>query len=367
MKILYTNISPVTNAYTNLNHIYYLKKQKPQKVYLCIWDNFVYEHSVFEKGLDHTKNKIQKLQENVEVLEKLMTSLNLDYKIIYLSDAMDRLLKNSEFSSALQKILAKFKIENLKKGFEIEYIPFNRISLSKINYIISDYLIAMNLPELFPELCSTAPNHYLTSERFKIFQKEIENYLSTTYLKYKSPKPIFVKRVPVIISDKEEIPSIEMSKNKIQEIVENHYSNKRISEIEINDLIEVFSPVLKSLKIDKTKKQFIEQVSTALYNYFSKILKIVQKQNAKERTRSLFISDKKEFEKQIKPLNSIKFEILKLCDGTNSSLDISRKTQIKLSTISTYFNYLKNQGLMTGNRKPKRVIDSIVINLKEMN
>ena len=280
---------------------------------------------------------------------------------------MDRFFKNSKHHLTLQKILSSFKIENLKKGFEIDYIPFKDISLSKINYIIMDYLIAMNLPELFPELCSTAPNYYLTSERFKIFQKEIEHYLSTTYLKYESPKPIYVKRVPVIISNKEEIPSIEMSQERIHEIVKDHYSDKTISKREINDLIEIFSPVLKSLKLKKLKKQFVEQVSLSLYDYFSKILEIVQKQNAKERTRSLFISNKKEFERQIKPLNNIKLEILKLCDGNNSSLDISRKTGIKLSTVSTYFNYLKNQELIIGNRKPKRVIDSIVINLKEMN
>ncbi|GAG31220.1 unnamed protein product, partial [marine sediment metagenome] len=166
--IIYTNISPVTKAYTNINHIYYLKKQNPKKVYLCVWDNFVFEHPVFEKGLDHTTNKVQKLQENIEILEKLMNHLNIDYKIIYLSEAMDRFLKNSEYSQILHKILSRFKIQDLEKGTEIDYIPFNQISFSKINYIIADYLIAMYLPELFPELCSTAPNHYLTSERFKV-------------------------------------------------------------------------------------------------------------------------------------------------------------------------------------------------------
>ena len=48
MKIIYTNISPITNSYTNINHIFYLKNQKPQKVYLCVWDSFVFEHPVFE-------------------------------------------------------------------------------------------------------------------------------------------------------------------------------------------------------------------------------------------------------------------------------------------------------------------------------
>ena len=70
MKAIYTNISPVNSAYTNLNHIFSLKKHNPQKVYLCVWDNFVYEHPAFERDLDHTTNKVEKLQENVKILEK---------------------------------------------------------------------------------------------------------------------------------------------------------------------------------------------------------------------------------------------------------------------------------------------------------
>ena len=48
MKIIYTNLSPINNAYTNLNHIFYLAKHKPQKLYLCIWDNFVYKPALNE-------------------------------------------------------------------------------------------------------------------------------------------------------------------------------------------------------------------------------------------------------------------------------------------------------------------------------
>ncbi|MBU0958744.1 MAG: hypothetical protein KKB31_02235, partial [Nanoarchaeota archaeon] len=142
MKIIYTNISPVTNTYTNINHIFYLMKQKPQKIYICVWDKFVYEHPVFEKNLGNDVNKKEKLKENVEILEKLMTYLKMDYKIIYLSEAINRLFSNSHYLSEFQDILSKIKVENLKQGCEIEYIPFNCISLSRINYIISDYLIA---------------------------------------------------------------------------------------------------------------------------------------------------------------------------------------------------------------------------------
>lgn len=367
MKIIYTNISPVTNAYTNINHIYYLKKQNPKKVYLCIWDNFVFEHPTFEKDLDYKTNKLQKLNENVEVLEKLMNHLGIDYKIIFLSEAMDRFLKNSKFSSTFHKILSYFKVEDLTKGGKIEYIPFSRISLSKINYIILDYLIAMNLPELFPELCSTAPNQYLTSERFKVFHEKIEDYLSSSYIKYSSPKPIFVKKVPVIISSEDEIPSMNMSYEKIKLIVENYFKDKKISKTEIQDLILILEEVLGKLKNNKKKRnEIIAEISKYLNDYFIKIQKIVQKENIKDRTKSLFISEKSLFEKNIKPLNSIKLEILKFCDGTNTSLDISRKTGINLSTISTYFNFLRKQELISGNKKPKRVVDNIIINLRDM-
>ena len=102
MKIIYTNISPVTNTYTNINHIFYLAKHKPQKVYLCVWDKFVFEHPVFEKSLGNTTNKIEKLRENVQTLEKLMSYLKIDYKIIFLSEAMNRLFKNSHYLSEFQ-------------------------------------------------------------------------------------------------------------------------------------------------------------------------------------------------------------------------------------------------------------------------
>jgi len=44
-------------------------------------------------------------------------------------------------------------------------------------------------------------------------------------------------------------------------------------------------------------------------------------------------------------------------------LDIARKTGLKLSTVSTYFSHLKDQGLITNERKPRRIIDNIIINL----
>jgi len=379
MKIVYTNISPVTKAYTNFQHIFYLKKQKPQKAYICVWDSFVFEHPAIEKSSDNHTTKADKLKENVEMLEKLMTYLKIDYKIIYLSEAMNRLFKNSEYLQEFQNILSSIKIEELAKGEDLEYIPFKQMSLSKINYIISDYLIATYLPELFPEICSSSPDFYLTSERFKVFSGTINHSLKLNFFKHYPPKPIYVTGVPVIIHpEKEIIPSAEMSLESIKAIVASYYK-KLPNEKETEDTIEVLSTILKKFKFkgknfDKERinieisnasyREYIEFVSSNLYNYFEELMRITSKVEIQKQKKSLLISNYKEFDNYLKSINSIKLQILKHCDGKNTSLDISRKTKLKLSTVSPYLTHLKRKGFITGSKKPKRLIDSFVLDLE---
>ncbi|MBU1142199.1 MAG: hypothetical protein KKH92_00985, partial [Firmicutes bacterium] len=97
---------------------------------------FIFEHPIFEKSLDNTTNKVEKLQENVQVLEKLMSYLKIDYKIIFLSEAIDRLFKNSHYLSEFQAILSNIRVENLIKGSKLEYIPFDKIDIYSDTYII---------------------------------------------------------------------------------------------------------------------------------------------------------------------------------------------------------------------------------------
>jgi len=381
MKIIYTNLSPINNAYTNLNHLFYLKNQKPQKVYLCVWDSFVFEHQLFEKSFVSEKDKMEKLKENVEIIEKLLSYLEIDYKIIYLSEAMNRLFKSPTHLSQFQHILSNIKVEDLKKGFELFYIPFKDISLSRLNYIISDYLIATYLPELFPEICSTQPNYYLTSERFKVFENEINHSLKTKFSKYVPPKSIFVTNVPVIIHPEERvIPTLEMSSESIKKIIGEHYKKKPNSK-EIKDLCEVLFNVLNKLSYkgmqikkndldiaikDFTYKDFVNFMSSNLYDYFNKINKIVSKVEIKKQKKSLFISTFKDYNDQIRELTDIKLEILKHCNGNNSSLDIARKTGLKLSTVSTYMTHLRTNKVIEDVKRPKRLIDSFVIDLEAL-
>ena len=380
MKIIYTNLSPINNAYTNLNHLFYLKKQNPQKVYICIWDNFVLENHLFGKDTNDPKAKAEKLQDSVNKIEKVLTFLKIDYKIIYLSDAMSRLLKNANRMSQFQRILSGFTIGELRKGFELNYIPFSDITLSRINYIISDFLIATYLPELYPELCSSQPTHYLTSERFRVFQSEINHALKQNVSKYMPPKTIYVTNVPVIMHPEEKIiPTLEMSLDSIKRIVSAHYS-KKPSNKEIMDMSEVLLSVLSNLthkdkkysknelnELTKFKNnEIVELFSTNLYSYFEEINKITPKVVIENQKKSQYISTFKDYNDFIRQMTDIKLEILKHCNGKNSSLDISTLTGLNLSTVSTYMTHLKTSKVIEDAKRPKRLVDSFVIDLEAL-
>lgn len=380
MKIIYTNLSPINNAYTNLNHIFYLKKQNPQKAYICIWDNFVYENQIFSKDTSKGKTKIEKLQESVDKIEKLLTYLKIDYKIIYLSEAMTRLFKNSHQLTQFQNILSNFTIENLKKGFELNYIPFGDISLSRLNYIIADFLIATYMPELYPELCSSQPTHYLTSERFRVFQNEIDHSLKKNISKYVPPKTIFVTNVPVIMHPEEKlIPTLEMSLDSIRRIVSAHYKKKPDNK-EIFDIAEVLLNALPKLtykdkdysknELNSLTKFTLDEINEFLsfnfYKYFDEINRITNEVVIDRQKKSHYITSYSDYETQIKELTQIKLEILKHCNGKNTSFDIAKKTGLNFNTVSPYLTQLKQKRLIEDAKRPKRLIDSFVIDLEAL-
>ena len=381
MKTVYTNISPITNAYTNFNHIFYLKnKLKAKKVYLCIWDSFVLEDPRFYRKIDARKNKLHKLEENIRILEKLLKYCKIDYKIIYFSEAWDRLFKKTAFSMLFKKIVSKINFKDMIKGFDLTYIPFEDISVSKINYIIADYLIALHLNELFPELCENIPEIYLTSTRFKIFNNIIYSVLSENYGYLKFPELVLTENIPVIIHSKTGIiPSLEMNYDSIHKIVKNHFENRN-DQKEILDFLKVLNCVIdnfeyknKKVKLNSLfnilkndKSLVIENLSLNLKNYFDKIKEILKTSKVEEKKKSLFITEEHEFER-IRNLNPLKLRILKYCNGNNSSLDIARKTGLNFGTISSYFTQLKKQGLISNSKKPERKFQNIVLDFDSIN
>ena len=169
-----------------------------------------------------------------------------------------------------------------------------------------------------------------------------------------------------------------MSPDSIKAIVEAYYK-KLPNEKEIDDTIDVLSTILKKFifknkEFDKERikveisnaqyREYIDYLSANLYRYFDEIMKITSKVEIKKQKKSMLISNYKDFDNYLKSINQIKLTILKFCDGNNSSLDISKKTGLKLSTVSPYLTQLKNKGLINDAKKPRKLIDSFVLDLE---
>ena len=241
------------------------------------------------------------------------------------------------------------------------------------------YCLCLEHAFLVHELGSVFPT-YETGRPiiFKVFRDDIDHLLKIQS-RYSPPTNIYVTGVPVIIHQKDRIiPSSEMSKDTIQRIVESHYKNKKPSEKEISELFDVLFSVLDTLEFENNKLtrddaekiisklehlEFIELIALNLYIYFDSLKKIIAKIAVSDEKRSKFIDTSNEFEKVIKPLNEIKLTILRLCDGKNSILEISKKSELKLSTVSTYVTQLRNSGLVSLEKKPKRTVEHLVLNL----
>jgi len=381
MNTVYTNISPVTNAYTNFNHFFYLKNVlNAKKVYVCVWDSFVYEDPRFYQGLGSKTDKFQKLSENVALIEKLMKHIGLSYKIIYLSEAWERLFKKTQYSQIFQKVMSRLTIEDLKKGFLIPYIPYNDISLSKLNYIVADYLIAVHLHDLFPEISDRNPKYYLSSERFKVFNDCISTVLKAHYGSVSLPELVLVKNVPVILDSRGFIPSIEMPLHELKRVFSEHYSKKEPDDKEIDDFLNVLQPVLNDnfvlgqqrLPVSKLfkhintddKHKLCEILAENLHEYFSKLQDALSTKEADKPSKAKYITDEKDFGQLLKTLNPLKIRILQECNGLNSSFDIAKKAGLNKNTVSPYLTQLRNLGFITNDRRPRRLINSLVIDLE---
>lgn len=380
MTVLYTNISPISLCYNNLAHFIEIKKNyNPKKIYICVWDSYVLEDERLKTD-SINKTKLDVLKENVEVIEKIMKYLEMDYRIIYLSDAWTKLFKNKFISSIFQRILFRISVNDLVMGKELKYLVLEELNISKINYIIADYLICHFLKELYPELCETNPDNYVC-----IYTKIFERIIQDTMKKEGIEK--FVKitsaSIPIIISKKKgTIPAMNMQQSEIKNIVNDHIKNNTLNEAFIYDFFEILSNFLgetsfvdsegnrislnklKEKKEFKNKKKLGDIISLNLIEYFNKVNEIVKNIKIEDKKETLYVRKYHEFDNYAKKLNSIKIDILKNCNGKNSSLDIAKLTRNKLSTISTYMSHLRDMGLITNDKKPYRKHDNLVINFE---
>ncbi|MBU0461787.1 MAG: hypothetical protein KJ574_04335, partial [Nanoarchaeota archaeon] len=81
----------------------------------------------------------------------------------------------------------------------------------------------------------------------------------------------------------------------------------------------------------------------------------------KELKKINYIRDPKNLKAILNILSPSKMEILKLCDGTRTIRDIVDKSPMKESSTRSYLSRLKAQNIITGDPKPKRKVDEVLI------
>ena len=382
-KTLFTNISPITNTYNNFNHFFQIKKlYNPSELYVCVWDSFVYEDKRFDIKQESLSKK-ELLKNNVLIIEKILNYLNINYKIIYFSESWKKLQEIEDGVLDFQRIMSSIKVKEIVDSPDFKKIFLGEFSISKINYTISDYLIACYLDKLYPEICISPPKTYLS-----VYTKMFERTITETLSRSNTPMPKIegAKPVPIFIHpEKNIIPSMEMSYNEILKILKAYFEKNEVLIEEINDFLKLLANVLKENEFEfrgkqtnletvsnfafkniKDKDQISDVLTTNLLNYFDKIKKIISNIKTEEHHQNLHITKIDDFIKYLKPLNELKLKILEYCNGKNSSLDISKLTGIKLSTVSTYLSQLKETGLVDDKRRPEIKIENITLKIGEI-
>lgn len=186
--------------------------------------------------------------------------------------------------------------------------------------------------------------------------------------------------MPVILDSRGFIPSIEMPVHELKRVFSEYYSKKEPEDKEVDDFLNILQPVLndnfvlgeqrvpvsKVLKHINTddKHKLCEILAENLHEYFSKLKDVLSTKEVEKPSKAKYITDEKDFSQLLKTLNPLKIRILQECNGLNSSFDIARKAGLNKNTVSPYLTQLRNLGFITNDRRPRRLINSLVIDLE---
>ncbi len=376
MSIIYTNTVPLALVYPNFHHLLLASETKPSKLYVNFWDNYALEHFISDKL--YGQNKSKEITRNISVFEKLISSTKIPFRSFIYTEANKRFLRDKEYYDIFVQILSSITMNDLEDGHKINELIYGEMTLSNIFNIIIDYLIATFLDNLYPEFNLEKPDIYFTSSRFKLFYPAIEKVLKKEYSLIKLPQPVYAEQFPFIRCPKSKIiPGLYSDINEIQFILTNYFENNFNTQVFIgitdiigrillkfkfkNELIDK-SQFLKKLKISD-RNTIIELLSQNFLEYFLQIEKLLN--NTESKKKDLVLINNLKTEIKITNLNHKKLNILKLCNGDNTSLHISKALNMNLSTVSAYLGQLKRNNLVTDERKPKRMYDRILINLTD--
>ncbi len=366
-KLIYSNIAasginyPVTDFLLNIKEFY----DKGDILILCYWDFNIYTF----KNLDS-----QVIRNITSQISKFLTSIGVKHKIIYLSDALKRINNEEKLHEIFLNCLTNITIGELEDFYKKNnYLKIRPATLGKINFMVADYITALFFDELYPHLSKNKKiNIYHTGERFLGLKGSIERVLGTLDLIIDFPEIQLWKTLPILNYTQGNWISASMSKKEIEKIIK---ANSPIPKEEIKDLIKIGlrlnDPSLKNQidsfysKLDTMDLELITLELTEILNlYFYKIKQLIEISDEGTIKKVTYVNSKEKFKKIFERINSSKLDILKHCNGSNTIDDIIKKVFMKPSSVRSYISRMKNEHLITQDKKPKRLVDEIIINLE---
>ena len=198
-RVFYANLYAESLHYPMIHYIQDLKDtmKKGDKLILCIWDKRIYSFQKPEAVDFRTKQK-----EVINNIQAILNYYEVDYEIIFLSDAFLRLVKVDEFNELLYRILSKISVNQVENAYRSEmYLSRRPITISKLVFIVADYLISLFFKKLFPELNVKEVTNYFTGKRFKAVLEVIEESISEIGIIVSFPRVLYTNPIPILNYD----------------------------------------------------------------------------------------------------------------------------------------------------------------------
>lgn len=381
-RVFYANIFCESLSYPVINFILNIKREmkKDDKIILCFWDKNIYNFQDKSYNTPSTTEASNQVKDTVSKLSNILTSLNMDYSFIFLSDAVGRLLSNEKVNNILFKCLGNLSIGYIEDTYsEDKYLKIRPVTIGKLTYIILDYLNVLYFSSIYPALKIKKIDFYFGGSRFLPIQHIIDDMISGEGVIVDYPRIIPVKTIPILNYNSGKWISVEMSKSEIQREVRKALEKE---DIIISDLVGILKELVpiddflisSASKVSQTNANNVvsryrsmdkeDRIMTLTENFhlYMQIVKDKLLRPDSSRFKKInYVRTKKDLENIFAFLNPNILEILKLCNGKNEIKDIVEKSPLKPSSTQSYLSTLRKKKIITKEKKPARNINEVVI------
>ena len=371
--VSFTFLTPNYRAISILNNISkILKLDNNIKLHIVLSDaNMFNQEYIKSVGLQFNTDYDNFIKKQIEKISSYLLSFGVkssQIRVYTFSEIWGKILadKNHHFLINYYSVISKTKLDNQIAKTFARFFQFS-----------SDIFFSVILQHLYPELNEGIDLFFGRVEKEGIYSVVRSTLYSEGVSKIKKPYLIYFKPHPELIYNNR-LPEWNMSFEEIFYIIENVKPSKQSCIDLLNlyeyDLTEInlflegkftkesFQECLKIIEIGNDLSRF-SVVASTLFQFLQERKCEINEDLTMPR---LNLHNKEEVLKITKLLKTKHIlEILRLCDGDQTTSSLAKQLKLQISNVSSYLNQLKNLNLIkVKNGKYSRTHDKITINLE---